>query len=640
MTRHRLSLLASTALLIACGQKADPAPTGAGSAEPDAESDTGEPPPTDCEILGLEARPFDPTEPEFLRRHQPAGDFSVPLRDGTTWTLSENWSGCESYLFLTHDFAISDLDDATYWSTGVDELLERSPRNVHYFFVIEGSSDDDAESYGAQMEDWIGEALADLDDEEQQWWEARLHVVGKPSRDVDGLVEDMFRSQVAYFNWGIDREQKIRSLGYFPHIEGYDSTLNSQGYWPFEMRLFSAAYEAEYFNYEVERQARLDAVDADIIEVLGGEVVEEYEDGVLEMPDAASMAAYDTLELDIRMECPDKDAQEISNCGAWDYRAHAFLCNDSTATEAEIAERAAQGCQPRVAETIGTCSEDGVTECRADDDCATVGGPCEGYVAGIDAERIAGTCTDPYGEEIETDFVCKGDGSGYTQNCACNTEMARFITTYHRESRWVVDASHALAWFQLGGDRRVRYSWAPSWNVQPTGVTLRVRLSNQGKGMAPREIIPLFTGGRFNDDYNDRASIEARIPADAAKVEFRAITTGHGMDDGNCAEFCDQEHAFTIGDGEWVQEFDEPGIDDGCAQRVGEGVVPNQAGTWWFGRGGWCPGQEVTPYTVDVTDEAPPGETVTVRYHATQDGDEPTGNRGSIVHNSWLVIHR
>jgi hypothetical protein len=642
MTRRLLSLLAFTSL-VACGDKettGDGEGDGDTDSDTDVDTDTGEVPPTDCEILGLEARAFDATEPSELRRHEPAGDLSVPLRDGSTWTLSEQWSGCESYLFLRHDLTISDLDDATYWSTGVDELIERSPRNVHYFFVVEGSSEDEAEEYGGDMEDWIGEALADLDEEDRLWWEARLHVVAEPSRDVDGLVEDMFRAQVSYFGWGIDREQKIRTLGYFPHIEGYDSALNAQGLWPFELRLFSAAYEAEYFNFEAERQARLDAVDADIVEVFGGDVIEQYEDGVMSLPDAATMSTYDTLELDIRMECPDKDAQEISNCGAWDYLAHAFVCNDSTATDTQIAELAAQACQPRVAETMGACSGDAAVGCREEADCVDAGGTCDGYVDGIDADRVEGTCGDPYGDEIETDFVCKGDGSGYTQSCACNTEMARFITTYHRESRWVVDASHALAWLQDGGDRRIRYSWAPSWNVQPTGVTFQVRLSNQGKGMAPREIIPLFTGGGFNADYNTRDAISAAIPADAAMVEFRAITTGHGMNDGNCAEFCDQEHAYTVGGGEWVQEFDDPGIDDGCAQMVGEGVVPNQAGTWWFGRGGWCPGMRVDPFTVDVTSEATPGSTVDVSYHATQEGSEPSGNRGNIVHNSWLVVYK
>ena len=106
--------------------------------------------------------------------------------------------------------------------------------------------------------------------------------------------------------------------------------------------------------------------------------------------------------------------------------------------------------------------------------------------------------------------------------------MARFITTYHRESRWVVDASHALPWLADGGTRQMRYSWAPSWNTQPTGVTLRLRFSAQGKDAAPSQLVPLWEGGSFNKDYNpNHPPMDVDIPADAARVELVAITTGH-----------------------------------------------------------------------------------------------------------------
>ena len=35
--------------------------------------------------------------------------------------------------------------------------------------------------------------------------------------------------------------------------------------------------------------------------------------------------------------------------------------------------------------------------------------------------------------------------------------------------------------------------------------------------------------------------------------------------------------------------------------QVSLGVVPNQYGTWPFGRAGWCPGQHVDWWEVDVT---------------------------------------
>lgn len=39
----------------------------------------------------------------------------------------------------------------------------------------------------------------------------------------------------------------------------------------------------------------------------------------------------------------------------------------------------------------------------------------------------------------------------------------------------------------------------------------------------------------------------------------------------------------------------------GCAMRVKEGAVPNEHGTWLYGRGGWCDGLQVNPWRVDVT---------------------------------------
>jgi hypothetical protein len=218
--------------------------------------------------------------------------------------------------------------------------------------------------------------------------------------------------------------------------------------------------------------------------------------------------------------------------------------------------------------------------------------------------------------------------------------MGRFITSYHRENHWVVDGTHALAWLQDGGTRQVRFLWAPPWNTQPTGVTLQLRLFNQGKGMAPREAVPLFTGGAFNTAYNDRTPVEVAVPADAAKVELRAIITGHGMEANNCAEFCKHGHHFTVGSTTASLEFDEAGTNRGCEKTADSGTMPNQAGTWWYGRGGWCPGREVEPFIYDFSAEAAAGSTVSVSYAATLDGGDPIDGAGNIEMRSWAVIYK
>ncbi len=41
----------------------------------------------------------------------------------------------------------------------------------------------------------------------------------------------------------------------------------------------------------------------------------------------------------------------------------------------------------------------------------------------------------------------------------------------------------------------------------------------------------------------------------------------------------------------------------GCADKVPYGVEPNEHGTWLYGRDGWCDGQDVKPWIIDVTSQ-------------------------------------
>ena len=39
-----------------------------------------------------------------------------------------------------------------------------------------------------------------------------------------------------------------------------------------------------------------------------------------------------------------------------------------------------------------------------------------------------------------------------------------------------------------GGKQKFRWSWAPSWNKQPTATWLSLRFSNRNKGMRPQAV--------------------------------------------------------------------------------------------------------------------------------------------------------
>jgi hypothetical protein len=163
---------------------------------------------------------------------------------------------------------------------------------------------------------------------------------------------------------------------------------------------------------------------------------------------------------------------------------------------------------------------------------------------------------------------------------------------------------------------------------------------NQGKGYRPVDAIALYQGGTFNEAYNDRRSVEVPVPSTASHVELRAIITGHGSDSRGCAEFCQHGHRFEVEDYSWEHTYSEAGTALGCTEAIGNGVVPNQWGSWWFGRGGWCPGQRVDPWVLDVTSDVTPGEDATVFYQGSLSGDAPPdGGSGNILMNSWLVIY-
>jgi hypothetical protein len=536
----RIALIPLVALL-ACGRDPEPEP----GPEP-------EPEPTLCETLGLSEVAFDGSATEDPKRRDLAPDFTVPLLGGEEFTLSERWTGCDVLVVVTSAQAISSSNRTSVWNTDLGELLARSPRNARYLFVARAGSDPAADDLLRTIRVQRDDALAALSEEDAAWWGDRVHIARPRSANLDNWLGRVLTDGHGAPGLAIDRFQKVRGVGNFAAVDAYNQTLANSGAWPWEARLYTVAKEAHYLNYEAERAYALAEVDALVVPVLPGDVGSEFIDTEVTLPDAATIAAYDTLEIEVVMECPDPDAPEFGNCGPWDYLAHLWV-------------------------------------------------------------------EDEGGNRLE---------------------MARFITTYHRESHWVVDASHALPWIAQGGTRKLRYLWAPPWNVQPTGVTLNLRFSKQRDDLRPVETIPLYTGGALNATYNEsRPPMQVEIPAGAKKVELVALITGHGAATSNCAEFCNHQHRFNVGSQEVFWEFPEASGTYACRDAVPDGTVPNQGGTWWFGRGGWCPGVEVRPLVADVTAAATAG-TVDVSYAATVNGRATNGDFGNVVLSSWLVVYR
>ncbi|MDP6944628.1 MAG: peptide-N-glycosidase F-related protein [Myxococcota bacterium] len=356
-----------------------------------------------------------------------------------------------------------------------------------------------------------------------------------------------------YYGACIDRRQEVRYMGNFADVTRYDQALSDAGEWMWEANLAYAAHEPRHYNYEVERDAYLAGQDnATVLRPLDKEVFGGQREVEITLPDAATMATFDTLEFDLTMDCPDPAGGEFGNCGAWDYLSYIHL--------KEVNE----------------------------------------------AEEVTWR------------------------------EVARFITTYHREGRYLVDATPMLVYLAEGGTRTLRVDVSG----QSYMTTLDVRLRDAGKEVRPVAAHYLFSGGGFNSAYSDKYEpMDIQIPETALKVELWAIITGHGMATYNCAEFCDHRHTFTV-NGEYFQKgHPEVNSTQGCMGQIENGMVPNQGGTWWFGRGGWCPGQQVDPWTADVTEVVVPGETTTISYQGTLGSLTPPDAAGNIRMVSYLIVY-
>lgn len=498
---------------------------------------------------GLYQREFvAPAEPGMLRRDA-AGDFTLPLANGESWTFSEHFDGCDVMVWVPH--SLKNFSGDRIWEDGVADLVDQSPANAIYVFYVEGIYADSAVEHYEAQQARVDEYLATLDEEQAAWWSERLLVVAGTTREgwtgPAAVATGTFDNGMA-----IDRLQQLRGVGSYADVRD----LNNSVGW-YDSRLERARHEVEYLNWEAQRAQEMEETEkfATRVDFWQGDIIEEYEDITVTLPSADEMSGFDTLEVEVLMECPDSEAIEQNNCGAWDYLAYMW--------------------------------------------------------------------------------VLSPDGETWW-------EVSRFITTYHRESHWVVDGTHALPWLAEGGEHTFRFQWAPSWNTQPTAVTASLRLSNQGKGYKPVKTTPLFTGGDFTAGYtDDYEPIEVAVSSDAKHVELVTILTGHGMETNNCAEFCDHRHFWDVDGAVSEQSFtDVVGDQEGCSGRASEGVVPNQGGTWWFGRGGWCPGEKVEPFVVDATEAAADGS-VTVDYYSTYKVQPsiPSGS-GNIELRSWLVEYQ
>ena len=257
----------------------------------------------------------------------------------------------------------------------------------------------------------------------------------------------------------------------------------------------------------------------------------------------------------------------------------------------------------------------------------------------IELEQVCESAKACEWDRIEHLHLCEGPDSDI-----CNIEIGRWITTYGRSGKWVTDITPLLPLIKQKGKNKFKFSVAGD---QYTNYLDLLFIPDESSD-TPLDIHPLYSGTtQFNEEYNTKfEEITLDIPANAKKVFISAYITGHGngSEQENCAEFCKFESIFNVNGTDFEIDFDNAGTDRGCFDLVNEGVVPNQSGSWPFGRAGWCPGQDVKLINIDITDNVITG-TNTFAYKGFLDGEiykpvvtNPEGYRAEIPLTSYIVI--
>jgi hypothetical protein len=189
-------------------------------------------------------------------------------------------------------------------------------------------------------------------------------------------------------------------------------------------------------------------------------------------------------------------------------------------------------------------------------------------------------------------------------------ELARFITPYGKGcGPWVVDVTNFKSILQ-GACNFESYIqvWGSSGWLLNTSLTFI-----EGNTLHPyQKLTRLWETDNFV--YGD-PGISYDLPVQSLatnsltnELEMRITNSGHGQaNTDNAAEFSNKTHVVVVNGSNYVSH-------NLWKPNCSSNTCNNQSGTWTYARAGWCPGQAVDPYFVNLSPQLVPGQTITVDY--------------------------
>lgn len=189
-------------------------------------------------------------------------------------------------------------------------------------------------------------------------------------------------------------------------------------------------------------------------------------------------------------------------------------------------------------------------------------------------------------------------------------EIARFITPYGKAcGPWTVDVTSFKS--LLTGACNFE-SYIQVWGASGWMLTAYLTYVESPTGFPYQKITRLWETDNWV--YGDPA-ISYDLPLQTVttnplsqEFEFRMTNSGHGQaNTDNAAEFSQKTHTVFVNGINAASHFLWKA---NCAQNT----CNNQSGTWQYARAGWCPGQEVQPFLVNVTPFVTAGQNNTFDY--------------------------
>jgi hypothetical protein len=221
-------------------------------------------------------------------------------------------------------------------------------------------------------------------------------------------------------------------------------------------------------------------------------------------------------------------------------------------------------------------------------------------------------------------------------------ELGRFITPYGRWFRdpwsytWTIDVTPFESLLHDSSAIRVEYEGYSQGSL----FSLNFDCVTGEPPYMTYEVDSLWDGV-FS--YGDSAKLIAAtvlprkmlVDNNAGRVFLRILTSGHGGGGtDNAAEFSDKTHTIVINDSVKLTQHL-------WRTDCGENPVSPQAGTWYYSRAGWCPGDVVQPWDYDITSMVKPGDSVSIDYQfQPYINHDPAHPASYIVSGQLLIAHK